>query len=128
MFNCEKYFRIFPWTITQISKQFCVVIITQGGGVAAPVGGQVFSEVLPYLEVNQGNKEEVEEIEQIVTPDLIGKNLNEAEKILKENGLKLNLQNDYEDSNKEEIFITEQIPNAGINVKKGSNIYIKCDK
>ena len=27
----------------------------QGGGVAAPVGGQVFSEVLPYLEVVKEN-------------------------------------------------------------------------
>ncbi len=27
----------------------------QGGGVAAPVGGQVFSEVLPYLEVERNN-------------------------------------------------------------------------
>ncbi len=31
----------------------------QGGGVAAPVGGQIFSEVLPYLEVTQGNEEVV---------------------------------------------------------------------
>ena len=135
--NTNKYVTSFGG-VAPIDDPQLVVLVTlynptgegghQGGGVAAPVGGQVFSEVLPYLEVNQGNKEEVEEIEQIVTPDLIGKNLNEAEKILKENGLKLNLQNDYEDSNKEEIFITEQIPNAGINVKKGSNIYIKCDK
>ena len=135
--NTNKYVTSFCG-VAPIDDPQLVVLVTlynptgegghQGGGVAAPVGGQVFSEVLPYLEVNQGNKEEVEEIEQIVTPDLIGKNLNEAEKILKENGLKLNLQNDYEASNKEEIFITEQIPNAGINVKKGSNIYIKCDK
>ena len=31
---------------------------TQGGGVAAPVGGQIFSEVLPYLEVRRTNQEE----------------------------------------------------------------------
>ena len=31
----------------------------QGGGVAAPVGGQIFSEVLPYLEVTQGNEDVV---------------------------------------------------------------------
>ena len=33
-------------------------------GVAAPVGGQIFSEILPYLEVNQGNTEEVEVVEE----------------------------------------------------------------
>ncbi len=27
----------------------------QGGGVAAPVGGQIFSEILPYLQVSQDN-------------------------------------------------------------------------
>ena len=55
----------------------------QGGGVAAPIGGQVFSEILPYLEVNQGNTEEVEEVEQIETPDIVGKTIKEAESILK---------------------------------------------
>lgn len=29
----------------------------QGGGVAAPVGGQIFSEVLPYLEVQRNSQE-----------------------------------------------------------------------
>lgn len=69
----------------------------------------------------------MENIEQVVTPDLIGKNLEEAEKVLKENGLGISSDNNYDDSNKESIFITEQIPNAGINVKKGSNVYIKCE-
>ena len=35
----------------------------QGGGVAAPVGGQIFSEVLPYLEVNKVNQDEIQEKE-----------------------------------------------------------------
>ena len=29
----------------------------QGGGVAAPIGSQVFGEVLPYLEIKQDNSE-----------------------------------------------------------------------
>ncbi len=33
----------------------------QGGGVAAPVGGQILSEILPYLEVNKNNEEEQNE-------------------------------------------------------------------
>ena len=53
----------------------------QGGGVAAPVGGQIFSEILPYLEVNQANKEEIEEVVEIQTPDFTGKTLKESEKI-----------------------------------------------
>ena len=33
---------------------FCSDKSNQGGGVAAPVGGQILSEVLPYLGVNKG--------------------------------------------------------------------------
>ena len=47
--------------------------------MAAPVGGQIFSEILPYLEVSQGNQDEIEIVEQVETPDLIGKSI----KILK---------------------------------------------
>lgn len=134
--NTNKYVTSFCG-VAPIDDPQVVVLVTlynptgegghQGGGVAAPVGGQIFSEILPYLEVNQGNQEEVENIEQVVTPDLIGKNLEEAEKTLKENGLGISSDSNYDDSNKESIFITEQIPNAGINVKKGSNVYIKCE-
>ena len=35
----------------------------QGGGVAAPVGGQIFSEVLPYLEVQKSDIYKIEEEE-----------------------------------------------------------------
>ena len=55
----------------------------QGGGVAAPLGGQIFSEILPYLDVNQGNTEEIENVEQIQTPDILNKSIKETEKILK---------------------------------------------
>ncbi len=30
----------------------------QGGGVAAPVGGQIFSEILPYLKIQKSNQEQ----------------------------------------------------------------------
>ena len=30
----------------------------EGGGVAAPVGGQIFSEVLPYLKIQKSNQEQ----------------------------------------------------------------------
>ena len=36
---------------------------TQGGGVAAPVGGQIFSELLPYLEVQKSDIYKIEEEE-----------------------------------------------------------------
>ncbi len=91
--NTNKYVTSFCG-VAPIDDPQVVVLVTlynptgegghQGGGVAAPVGGQIFSEVLPYLEVNQGNEEEVEIKEEVVTPDVLGKTLEEANKILKE--------------------------------------------
>ena len=97
----------------------------QGGGVAAPVGGQIFSEILPYLEVSQGNQEEVETVEEVTTPDILGMSIKEAEKVLKENGLTLNIEGDSEEMDKENTFVNEQTPNAGIVVNKGSQVYVK---
>lgn len=99
----------------------------QGGGVAAPVGGQIFSEILPYLEVNQGNVEEVEPVERVQTPDLIGKSIKEAEKLLKESGLELIIENETEGLDKDNTMVKEQIPNAGIVVNKGSKVHIKYE-
>ena len=96
----------------------------QGGGVAAPVGGQIFSEVLPYLEVTKTSTEE-ETVEQVQTPDVLGKTLKEAEKILKESGLEASFGNLSEDIDKENTYIKEQTPSAGIVVNKGSKIYLK---
>ncbi len=97
----------------------------QGGGVAAPVGGQIFSEILPYLEVNQGNKEEIEQIEEITVPNLIGKTIQEAQKEAKEKEVELVIENEIEELDKQNTIVREQIPNSGITIKKGSKIYIK---
>lgn len=85
----------------------------------------MFSEILPYLEVNQGNEDEVEIIEQIETPDIIGKSISEAEKIIKENGLIISIENETEEMDKENIIVKEQIPKAGIKVKKESKVNIE---
>ena len=88
------------------------------------VGGQIFSEILPYLEVSQGNSEEVEVVEEIQAPDLLGKTLEEAEKIVKENGIELVIENEMEGLDKVNTLVKEQVPKAGITIKKGSKIYI----
>ena len=87
--------------------------------------GQVFSEILPYLEVSQGNKEEVEKTEQVQTPDVIGKSIQEAEKILKENGLIIVVENETEELDKENTIVKEQTPKSGIIVNQNSKVYIK---
>ena len=131
--NTNKYVTSFLG-VASIDNPQIVLLVTlynptgegghQGGGVAAPVGGQIFSEVLPYLEVTKTSTEE-ETIEQVQTPDVLGKTLKEAEKILKESGLEASFGNLSEDIDKENTYIKEQTPSAGIVVNKGSKIYLK---
>ena len=132
--NTNKYVTSFLG-VAPIDDPQVVILITlynptgegghQGGGVAAPVGGQVFSEILPYLEVNQGNQDEIEQVEQIQTPNIEGLKIKEAEKVVKELGLELNIENDTEELDKENTIIKEQTPREGITINKGSKIYIK---
>ncbi len=73
--------------------------------------------------MEQGNIDEIEEVERVITPDILGKSIKEAKKILKESGLECVMEVDTEDE--ENTYVKEQIPNAGITVNKGSKIYIK---
>ena len=132
--NTNKYVTSFCG-VAPIDNPQAVVLVTlynptgegghQGGGVAAPVGGQIFSEILPYLEVNQGNTDEVEVAEQVTTPDVIGKTVTEAEKIMKENGLELVVQNAEEEMDKDNSIIKTQTPQAGITINKGNKVYVE---
>lgn len=101
----------------------------QGGGVAAPVGGQIFSEVLPYLEVIQGNQDEIEVKEEVVVPNIIGLSIKEAEKILKDVGLELSIEGITEENeetlDKENTIVKEQTPAGGIKMNKGNKIFVK---
>lgn len=101
----------------------------QGGGVAAPVGGQIFSEILPYLEVSKGNEEEIEEVEEVKVPNLIGLSLKDAENRLKEIGLELVVSGitgeNIESLDKENSMIKEQTPTEGITINKGNKIFVK---
>ena len=131
--NTNKYVTSFCG-VAPIDNPQVVVLVTlynptgegghQGGGVAAPVGGQIFSEILPYLEVSQVKDETIEEAEEITVPDIIGKTGEEAEKIMKENELELVINSDT-DVNLKEFIITEQIPQSGIKINKGNKVYAK---
>ena len=93
------------------------------------MAGQIFSEILPYLEVNQGNQEEVEAIEEVNVPNVTGISIKEAEKILKETGLELSIEEITEENveilDKENTIIKEQTPTEGIKINKGNKIFVK---
>ena len=132
--NTNKYVTSFLG-VAPIENPQVVLLITlynptgegghQGGGVAAPVGGQIFSEILPYLEVNQGNQDEVEQKDQVQIPKIEGMTIKESEKIIKELGLEIVIENDVDGLDKENTIITEQSPKEGITINKGNKVYVK---
>ena len=95
----------------------------QGGGVAAPLGGKIFSEILPYLEVSQGNQEEIEVVNQVKVPELTGISIKEAKQLAKENNINLVIENEPEELDEENTIIKEQTPKAGITINEGTNVY-----
>ncbi|MCI9000352.1 MAG: PASTA domain-containing protein [Clostridia bacterium] len=85
--------------------------MTQGGAVAAPVGGQILADVLPYLELKKDNEQEEETIEEVEVPEIRGLNLQEAKKKLQEVGLEITVNREIAEGEKEEdITVKEQIP------------------
>ncbi len=84
---------------------------------------------MPYLEVSRGNEEEIEVVEEVTVPNLIGLSLKDAENSLKESGLELVVSEIIED-NKESIdkqnsIIKEQTPTEGIKINKGNKVFVK---
>lgn len=130
--NTNKYVTSFIG-VAPISDPEVVILITlynptgegghQGGGVAAPIASQVLGEVLPYLELNKDNQTEEDIKKEVTVPNMIGLTLEEAEKILKEEGLGMKL-NTEEKINKKEVIVKEQLPKNGIKVYEGTNIFI----
>lgn len=93
----------------------------QGGGVAAPIGSEVFSEVLPYLEVLTNNEDEVQDIE---VPDIRGMSVGDAKKKLKEVGLEISFTvAEGVEVTGEEVII-EQLPKPSIKIKSTNKVEV----
>ena len=131
--NTGKYVTSFIG-VAPISNPTVAVLITlynptgegghQGGGVAAPIGAQIFGEVLPYLEVVKDGETEETALAEVEIPNIEGKTLSEATKMLKESNLKISINNEQEGMDKENTLVTNQTPKAGIKVKEESSIYV----
>ena len=100
----------------------------QGGGIAAPVGGQVLSEILPYLDLQKDKEiENEEEIIDVTVPELRGITIKEAKEKLKELKMELEINNieDNQEVDESQTIIKEQLPKPGIVVKNTNKIYIQ---
>ena len=131
--NTNKYVTSFIGVAT-ISDPQVVILVTlynptgegghQGGAVGAPVASQILSEVLPYLEINKDNSEEVQIVNSVSVPDIRNMSIQDAKKTLKEIGLEITL--DIEDEiNEKEYIITDQIPKPGIMINSSAKVICK---
>lgn len=131
--NTNKYVASFCG-VAPISNPQVVALVTlynptgegghQGGGVAAPVGGQVLSEVLPYLELTKDNETEENKKNQVEVPNIENMTVQEATKTLKELNLDLQIQNEPENLDKTKTIIKNQLPKHGISVYEQTKIIV----
>ncbi len=95
-----------------------------GGVTAAPIAKEIIEDTLTYLEVDTKlDKEEIEKAKEIVkVPNLQGKTLGEAGKILTDLGLRHSIETGQINENS---IVIEQSLKPNLNVHKGSVIDLK---
>lgn len=93
-----------------------------GGMIAAPVAGKLVEDVLDYLEVERrytaADKEMM--LQEVSIPDLRGKTVEEAKKLLKELGLEYKVETKGNNGN----IIMEQTPKANASVPQKSIVLL----
>ena len=123
--NTGKYVTSFVGVANTDNPKIALIVILynptgegghQGGGVAAPVAGKIFSEVLPYMQL----KNSKEKIKKVIMPEIVGMKVGEAKEILKE--YKLTIKND---NYKSEEIIKNQIPIKGVKIDEKEEVIIK---
>lgn len=91
----------------------------QGGTIAAPVVGQILSEVLPYLEIPSDDlsTNSSTTIKTVLLPDVRNKTLAEAKKIIETAGFSCKISGDDLST-----LVTDQVPKPGTALIAGSSV------
>ena len=87
----------------------------QGSSVAAPVAGQILSEVLPYLQVSSDSSDNSSN-NTVTLPNVVNKTVAEAKKLLEKSGFTCSTSANSSD------IVTQQYPVKGSELVKGSII------
>jgi len=91
-----------------------------GGQIATVVGKQVFNDIFNYLSLkSDATSQEVGQslLKDVIVPEVRGLKKSEAEKILKDNNLKMKLSTDGD-------VITDMTPKPGYTVKEGTEVIL----
>lgn len=94
-----------------------------GGAIAAPIVGRVFSDILPYLGVEQVFDEEESDRRELAVPGVIGKSAADAQAAIENAGLTCRVVGDGD-------TVTEQVPASGVKIPADSRmiLYMGVDK
>lgn len=88
-----------------------------GSAIAAPVVGQIFEEVLPYMNVEAKYTEEELADMDIKTPDVIGKSLAEAKNTVTQAGLNVTVIGDGD-------VVERQVPTSQQSISKSGTVVL----
>lgn len=91
-----------------------------GGNMAAPTVGNIFADLLPYLEYKRTYTEEELAVIDVTVPDLAGKTLQEAAAELKALGLNTRV-------NGSGAVVISQIPPRGADISTGQTVILCTD-
>lgn len=94
----------------------------QGGGICAPVVGNILGEVLEYLEVAKDYEYEDNTENTVIVPDVTNRTLAEAKKMLTNIGLKYSVDETTETS--DDSMVVSQMPVAGETLTEKSLVKI----
>ena len=75
--------------------------------------------------MTKDNEKEEDIREEVEVPNIEGLTIKEAEKVLKESGLGIDLTD--EELEDKEIIVNEQLPKSGIKVYKDTKIFVNID-
>lgn len=97
--------------------------------MAAPVGGQVLSEVLPYLNLEKTEAVD-DEKQEVEVPNIEEMTVKEAKATLKERNLLLEIEKeaDFEGIDTAEYIVKEQFPKAGIKILEEKSIRVQIQE
>lgn len=125
--SANKYISSFLGFAPADNPQVLVLVIINnpqgiyyGGTIAAPVAQEIFDNILPYLGIEQQyTQEELEanQIETIEMQNVTGLSKEEAEQVLKDQGLSYTIVRDG-------TTVTDQFPLAGEQIQKNNQVLI----
>lgn len=94
--------------------------IRYGGTLAAPVAQKIFTDVLPYLDVQARYTEDELKTLRATVPNVVGKTVSQAANVLKSAGLSCRTVGSG--------TVTAQIPEAGGTISKGGTVVLYTDE